>query len=97
MYACYTDGCVRVWKDGEWKGSYRGHSATVLCLTIVGREMFTGSKDQTIMTWNLKQAKPHVIWRGKFEHNGPVRALVVDRGTIFFADGNRAWRFMWVC
>lgn len=53
--------------------SYRGHTATVLCLTIVGKEMFTGSKDQTIMTWNLKEAKPHVIWRGKFAHNGPVR------------------------
>lgn len=69
--------------------SYRGHTATVLCLTIVGKEMFTGSKDQTIMTWNLKEAKPHVIWRGKFAHNGPIRALAVHRGTLFFADGNR--------
>ena len=36
VYAAYTDGCVRVWSNGEWKGSYRGHKATVLCLEIVG-------------------------------------------------------------
>ena len=42
-----------------------------------------------MMTWNLKEAKPHVIWRGKFEHNGPIRSLVVHRGTVWFADGAR--------
>jgi WD40 repeat protein len=89
VYAGYTDGCVRVWKDGEWKGSYRGHQGTVLCLTIVGREMFTGSKDQTIMTWNLRDAKPHVIWRGKLPQNGAIRGVEVHRGTVWFADANR--------
>jgi WD40 repeat protein len=89
VYAGYTDGCVRVWKDGEWKGSYRGHQGTVLCMTIVGREMFTGSKDQTIMTWNLRDAKPHVIWRGKNPQNGAIRGIEVHRGTVWFADANR--------
>lgn len=89
VYAGYTDGCVRVWKDGEWKGSYRGHQGTVLSLTVVGREMFTGSKDQTIMTWSLKEAKPHVIWRGKSPQNGAIRGIEVHRGTVWFADGTR--------
>ena len=41
------------------------------------------------MTWNLREAKPHVIWRGKFAHNGPIRSLAIHRGTIWFADGAR--------
>jgi hypothetical protein len=89
VYAGYTDGCVRVWRNGEWKGSYRGHQGTVLSLALVGKEMFTGSKDQTIMTWNLKEAKPHVIWRGKSPQNGAIRGLDVHRGTVWFGDGTR--------
>jgi WD40 repeat protein len=70
-----SDGIIHVWsKDGKLLIEIKGHDkwVTSLCWSKDGKNIFSGSADHTIRTWQSIDGKELVVIRG---HTNPVRSL----------------------
>ena len=68
---------------GEPKGSHRegmsaesfGHGGVVTCLVHDCENIYSGSTDETVRRWNVKDHEQELIYRG---HEGSITAIAVD-------------------
>ncbi|KAK9154760.1 hypothetical protein Sjap_002240 [Stephania japonica] len=108
VYGGGSDGYVMVWEGknkgvDSWKlvGEVRAHKMAVLCLSLVGEFVFSGSADKSIGVWRRDGVGlvSVGILRG---HEGPVKCLQaspssVGGGFLVYSGGlDRSLRVWWV-
>ncbi|KAD3640942.1 hypothetical protein E3N88_30165 [Mikania micrantha] len=81
VYAGLSDGILHYWERDELFSGGRvlkWHKLAVLCLTVAGSLVFSGSADANICVWRRDDGGEHecvCVLRG---HGGPVKCLAVD-------------------
>lgn len=67
----------------------KGHSGLVLCLAAIGDRIFSGSADQSIREWNIRDGEKRVLSSKESGHNGGVTALTSwsDRNEKYLISG----------
>ena len=88
-FCCCKDGTILRWDLGSGKRTLipsargqegaQGHTRDVLSAAVSadGRMLMTGSRDQTVLFWDLRRMEVVKELKG---HRGPVTALGVSRG-----------------
>ncbi|KAK9128875.1 hypothetical protein Syun_017672 [Stephania yunnanensis] len=108
VYGGGSDGYVMVWEgkrggvdSRELVGEVKAHKMAVLCLSLVGEFLFSGSADKSIGVWRREGVGllSVGILRG---HEGPVKCLQaspssVGGGFLVYSGGlDRSLRVWWV-
>jgi len=67
--------------DGEGRhvGSVRGHTSFVTCVFFLGSYLYTGSKDMTVICWDVEQEKLKYICRG---HEATITCVHADGSKV---------------
>ncbi|KAK1438973.1 hypothetical protein QVD17_04786 [Tagetes erecta] len=89
VYAGLSDGVLHFWeRDKLLSGGrvLRCHKLAILCLTVAGSLVFSGSADMNICVWQRDDGGEHRCVHVLRGHDGPVKCLAVDDGG-----GERSW------
>ncbi|XP_010553470.1 PREDICTED: zinc finger CCCH domain-containing protein 59-like [Tarenaya hassleriana] len=99
LFAGASSGMISVWKGNtesdpfKYATSLKGHDGAVVCFTVGGRNLYSGSVDQTIKVWDLDTLQCTMTLR---QHTDTVTSLLCwDRYLISGSlDGSvKAWAF----
>ncbi|GAH26056.1 unnamed protein product, partial [marine sediment metagenome] len=70
---------IRLWnlKSSKFVRTIKGHSGAVTSLTISpnGKNIISGSEDNTVRVWDLSKGRPIYILKG---HSGIVRSVAIS-------------------
>ncbi|KAE8716521.1 hypothetical protein F3Y22_tig00110114pilonHSYRG00215 [Hibiscus syriacus] len=86
LYSGACDRSILVWgresggnDDGEWRmvllGALRGHTKSILCLSVVKDMVFSGSADKTVRIWKRGTDKSYCCLAVLEGHTKPVKCL----------------------
>lgn len=85
VYAGSSDGLVNFWERQkhflEYGGALRGHKLAVLCVTVAGNLVLSGSADKSICVWRREEGGIHSCLTVLTGHNGPVKCLTVEEDS----------------
>ncbi|KAL8143562.1 hypothetical protein V2J09_016594 [Rumex salicifolius] len=90
LYCGSSDGLVNFWewnKQLSYGGVLRGHKLPVLCLSVAGSLVFSGSADNCICVWRREPGGAHVCLAVLTGHVGPVKCLAVEPEGGEYDDG----------
>ena len=76
---------------GTHIATLRGHTGWVICLTVIGNKLYSGSYDSTIRVWDTDTHQHITTLQG---HTFNVRCLVVVGNKLYSGSGDstiRAW------
>ncbi|CAN8327494.1 unnamed protein product [Cochlearia groenlandica] len=103
VYCGSSDGLVNYWERSKRifvGGTLKGHKSAVLCLSVAGNLLLSGSADKNICVWRRDPIDgSHQCLSVLTGHMGPVKCLAVEEERAYrkgakassTAEGDRKW------
>ncbi|CAH8380038.1 unnamed protein product [Eruca vesicaria subsp. sativa] len=102
VYSGSSDGVVNYWQRSKRLfvgGILKGHKSAVLCLTVAGNLLLSGSADKNICVWRRDTSDgSHECLSVLTGHMGPVKCLAVEEERVCRGkeakgsmEGDRKW------
>ncbi|XP_047329559.1 protein JINGUBANG-like [Impatiens glandulifera] len=94
IYSGSSDGLVNFWESKKrlsHGGVLHGHRAAVLCLSVAGNLVLSGSADKSICVWKRNMGGDHSFLSMLTGHGGPIKCLVMKEDCEPTSEGDRKW------